>query len=86
MENPHIQKLRDDLAFSAGYRSEKHPTAEAVVMTTQAAARAALEELDEWRAGNRRIYDAPELTEEQKNMPSPVPVLPWKDYDNPRQG
>lgn len=28
----------------------------------------------------------PELTEEQKNQPSPVPVIPWRDYGNPRQG
>lgn len=28
----------------------------------------------------------PELTEEQKKQPSPVPVLPWKDYGKPREG
>lgn len=86
METLLIQKLRDDLAFSAGYKSEKHPGAEAVVITTQAAVKAALDELDQWRSGTRRIYDAPALTEEQKNTPSPVPVIPWKDYGNPRQG
>lgn len=86
MENPLIAKLRDDLAFSAGYKSDKHPGAEAIVMTAQECVKAALDEIDEWRTGKRRIYDAPELTEEQKTMPSPVPVIPWKDYGKPRQG
>jgi hypothetical protein len=86
MDNALIQKLRDDLAFSAGYKSEKHPGAEAVVITTQAAVKAALDELDQWRAGHRHIIEVPKLTKKQKNMPSPVPVLPWVDYGNPRQG
>lgn len=49
MENPLIQKLREDLALSAGHRSEKHPNAEAVVITSQASVKAALDELDELR-------------------------------------
>lgn len=36
--------------------------------------------------GKLTVLTAPELTEEQKNQPSPVPVIPWRDYGNPRQG
>lgn len=50
MENPLIQELRDALALSAGYRSEKHPNAEAVVITSQASVKAALDELELLRA------------------------------------
>lgn len=50
MENPLIQELRDALAFSAGYRSEKHPAAEAIVMASQASVRAVLDELELLRA------------------------------------
>ncbi len=59
MDNPLIQKLRDDLAFAAGYKSDKHPGAEAVVITTQAAVKAALDELNEWRSGQRDIIEVP---------------------------
>ena len=50
MENPLIQELRDSLALSAGYKSDKHPGAEAVVITSQASVKAALEELELLRA------------------------------------
>lgn len=57
-----------------------------LVDTIEAELRSALDELKEWRTGMRRIYDVPELTEEQKNMPGPAPVVPWKDYGKTRQG
>lgn len=50
MENPLIKELREALALSAGYRSEKHPGAEAVVITSQASVQAVLKELDLLRA------------------------------------
>lgn len=89
MENPLIQELRDALAFSAAYRSEKHPNAEAFVAASQASVRAVLEELEEWRTGTRRIYDAIKLTKKQRAdafANSPVPRIPWQDYGKPRQG
>lgn len=50
MENPLIKELREALALSAGYRSENHPGAEAVVITSQASVQAVLKELDLLRA------------------------------------
>lgn len=93
MNTESVNELRSALKLSAGQGES------CAVMTTQQAVRGVLleveqldelnkkyfAELEEWRTGNKGRYAVPKLTEEQRNS-SPVPVIPWRDYGNPRRG
>lgn len=85
-----IDQLHRNLAAS---KRASRPDAEAVVISTQDTVWQVLLEIERLRdqVKNPRCYEhytltVPELTEEQKQMPSPVPIIPWRDYGKSRQG
>lgn len=82
-----VDQLHKDLAFST---QASRPDAEAVVIATQATVRGVLLEIERLRdrCQNPQYYTmpSPKLTAAQKKLPSPVPVLPWRDYGRSRLG
>jgi hypothetical protein len=82
-----VEQLHKDLAFS---EQANRTDAEAVVISTQATIRGVLVEIERLRdrCQNPQCYTlpAPKLTAAQKKLPSPVPVIPWRDYGRSRLG